>query len=293
MHRDLCYGVYMKYIKNILLYGGFIVSVFLLWKVVLQTPCDRTIEYDIGAFDESFRIDREAFLAQIALAELPWEEVTGSDLFRYVPGADFKINLIFSEEQARLYKGNDIENKLDTKQESIDSLQARYQSAVTRYERAKGSYENKLRAYEQEVTKWNNLGGAPKEEYDILQQDAELLDREADEVNRLLVQVNKLAEENNTRVEDYNENVDEYNTLFTHSHEFDAGNTDGTEINIYSYRDLDELHTLLVHEFGHVLGIDHVDDESSVMYYLLNENNKDGELSFFDKQGLSSSCRLS
>ena len=77
---------------------------------------------------------------------------------------------------------------------------------------------------------------------------------------------------------------------FDESYEFDAGNTDGTEINIYSYDGLPELHTLLVHEFGHVLGIDHVDDQYSVMYYLLNEDNRGGELTDVDIAALGSSC---
>ena len=34
----------------------------------------------------------------------------------------------------------------------------------------------------------------------------------------------------------------EYNTLFKDPREFDAGNTDGSEINVYSYDGKDELH---------------------------------------------------
>jgi hypothetical protein len=282
----------MKLLKNFILYGSLIISLFFLWKVVLQTPCGRVIEYDIGIFDESFRITQDEFITQIELAEIPWENIADKQLFRYVPGSDFKINLIFSEEQALVYKGDDLENNLDTKQESIDSVQSRYQSAVSRYERAKRDYEKKISKYEQEVIRWNNLGGAPKTEYENLQKEATSLDSKADEISRLLALVNTLTDENNKKVNEYNYNVDQYNTLFTRGHEFDAGNTDGTEINIYSYNSIDELQTLLVHEFGHVLGIEHVEDESSVMYYLLNDKNKKGILSEFDIESLSLSCRL-
>jgi len=282
----------MKIIRTIILYGALAFSLVLLWDNVLRSPCSKLIEYDIGIFDDRFRIDREAFITQVELAEIPWEQVADKNLFRYVEGADFKVNLIWSEEQERLYKGNDLENELDSEQNSIDTVQNRYQSAVTRYERAVRSYETTLVKYETHVTYWNTQGGAPASEYTTLQNEADSLERKASEINRLLAQVNKIADENNEKVEDYNSSVGEYNNLFNQGHEFDAGNTDGTEINVYSYDGIQELRTLLVHEFGHVLGIEHVDDQNSVMYYLLNDQNQKGELTEIDTEALQLSCRF-
>jgi len=282
----------MKILRTIILYGLLALILVLLWKNVLRSPCDRTIEYDIGEFDERFEISREIFITQIELAEIPWEEAVDKNLFRYVEGADFKVNLIWSEEQERLYKGNDLENDLDNKQESIDTVQVRYQSAVNRYERSVREYESRLAKYETDVTYWNNQGGAPENEYDALQGEVSALESKASEVNRLLTQVNTIADENNQKVETYNSRVNEYNGLFTGGDEFDAGNTDGVEINVYSYNGNQELRTLLVHEFGHVLGIDHVDDPYSVMYYLLNDQNQKGELTQIDIEALELSCKL-
>lgn len=282
----------MKIIRTILLYAVLGVSIFLLWDKVLRTPCSRLIRYDIGAFDERFNIDREVFLSYVERAEFPWEKAANKELFMYTPGADFKINLIWSEDQERLYKGNDLEENLDSTQDSLSAIQNRYQSAVNRYERAAKEYESKLSAYEADVVYWNNKGGAPKKEYDALDREADSLDRKADEIKRLLANVNTLAEESNQKIERYNSEVTEYNNLFSEGHEFDAGNTDGTEINVYSYDGLRELETLLVHEFGHVLGIDHIDDRGSVMHYLLNSKNRQGKLSADDIAALGFSCKL-
>ena len=282
----------MKIIRTIILYGALGASLVLLWNNILRSPCDRIIEYDIGIFDERFRISQDAFITQIELAEIPWEEVASKNLFRYVEGADFKVNLVWSDEQERLYKGNDLENELDSKQELIDTVQNRYQSAVNRYERAVREYETKLAKYEKDVTYWNKQGGAPEEQYTKLQNEATSLEKKASEISRLLAQVNSIADENNQKVEIYNDGVQEYNTLFNEGHEFDAGDTDRTEINVYSYDGEEELRTLLIHEFGHVLGIDHVENPTSVMYYLLNSENQKGELSEFDIAALRNSCRL-
>jgi uncharacterized protein YoxC len=282
----------MKILRSIILYGVLTFSLVLLWQKVLRSPCYRVIEYDIGAFDERFLISREVFINQIEFAEIPWEEASETNLFRYVDGADFKVNLIWSDEQDRLYKGNDLENKLDNKQDSIDTVQNRYQTAVNRYEPVVREYESRLEQYEVDVTYWNDQGGAPEAEYNNLQNEVASLERKASELNSLLDTVNSLADENNQKVQTYNQNVAEYNNLFSTGHEFDAGNTDGTEINVYSYDGIQELRTLLVHEFGHVLGIDHVEDINSVMYYLLNDQNQKGTLSDVDVAALELSCRL-
>lgn len=282
----------MKFLRQIILYGALVVVSNFWWKTPYVTACDRIIKYDIGNFDEEFRLDRDVFLTTLEFAEMSWETVAGKNIFQYTPGADFKVNLIFSDEQQLLYEGNDISSKLSSKENSIGTIQDRYQSAVNRFEQAVLSYETKLKKYEKEVDYWNGQGGAPQDKYATLQKEAVLLDKKVNEINNLREKVNELTETNNAEVEQYNDGVAHYNNLFANSHEFDAGNTDGTEINIYSYDGNQGLQTLLMHEFGHVLGIDHIDDEKSVMYYLLNNLSQKGELSELDKAALQETCRL-
>lgn len=281
----------MKSLRSLLLYGLLIGSLGLLYYTNAQTPCDEIVSYDIGTFDERFGIKKEAFVEILARAETPWETTAGKDLFVYTPGADFKVHLIWSQEQDRLYQGRDISNDLDNQEKGIGSLQSRYDSAVSAYEKSLKDYETKLKKYEKDVDYWNAQGGAPSEKYNQLQQESVRLQSKAKDVEKLRVEVNKLADENNTEVQKYNLGVQEYNQLFKNPKEFDAGNTDGQEINVYSYDGNEELHALLVHEFGHVLGIDHVENEESVMFYLLNEKNKKGILSTEDIESFSQSCK--
>ena len=281
----------MNLIKNIIYWIIIIFAVWFGWYTLTKTPCDRVIEYDIS-FDERFRLSEDEFLSFVERSEMPWEEVAGRELFKYVPGSKFKINLIYSEEQNRLYQGDDLSENLDSQQSDLDSLQSRYQSAVRRYESGLKQYEQQVKKYESEVEYWNKKGGAPTAEFNQLQNDAKKLDVKLKEVEGLRSNVNRLAEENNQEVRKYNEGVGDFNELFRDPKQFDAGNTDGTEINIYSYDGNQELMTLITHEFGHVLGIDHVEDENSVMYYLLNEKNKGGELKTADINALDLSCKL-
>lgn len=281
----------MKVLKNIILYGALVASLGLYYHVDSQQPCKRVIPYDIGQFDEAYGISRDSLLTSIAQAEFVWEQEAGKQLFKYEEGAPFKINLIFSEEQENLQKGNEIQNSLSSQERSLQNTKQQYDDAVERFDREQARYNQRLAHYQAEVDRWNEQGGAPQAEYQRLQNEFNALQREANDLNNQIDTINDLAQRSNSKIISYNEQADVYNNLFDGT-PFDAGNTDGTEINIFSYGSRQELVTLLVHEFGHVLGIGHLEDESSVMHYLLNDENKGGVLSEEDKLALQESCRL-
>ena len=280
----------MKTLGSIILYGALGVSLFFLWDNVLRSPCSRIIEYSIGEFDDRYRISKDEFLDIVQESELVWEDVAQKELFRYVPDADFKINLKWSENQELLYQGDDLENQLDQQQSSIESVQSRYESALQRYETAKREFRQAEESYQRDVDLWNQNPGT-QAAYQELKREERALNEQLTALNSLGALVNRLAEQSNQKIDQFNQGVNEFNQLFD-GREFDAGNTDGTEINVYSFDGEEELHALLVHEFGHVLGIGHIEDSESVMYYLLNEENSDGNLTNFDIAALEQSCRL-
>lgn len=282
----------MKLLRFIILISLLSGSSVLAYRAFWETPCDRTIEYSIGSFDDRFGISKDAFLAMVERAEAPWETESGKNIFQYKENSPFKVNLVFSDEQERIQKGDTLLVDLDGVQGDLDKNERAYNSKLTQYKKKESDYKNNLRRYEKEVSSWNAKGGAPKEIYDNLQKKKKDLDYAYVQLKKLQKEVNALVEANNKNIKKYNTGVKEYNNLFEKGREFDAGNTDGTEINIYSYKNEAELYSVLVHEFGHVLGIDHVTQEDSVMYYLLNKKNVSGELSSEDKSVFRNLCRL-
>tara|TARA_B100001765_G_C19482786_1_gene329709 strand:- start:149 stop:967 length:819 start_codon:yes stop_codon:yes gene_type:complete len=267
-------------------------SLGLLWYTYTDNPCRHVIEYDIGIFDDRFRITESEALGRIQSAEERWEDAAGQDLFSYVPGAEFKINFIFGEEQEKRYQADEISDSLDSTKDEISSTQQQYEQARADFQRKKSSYDSLLAQYNRDVEYWNSQGGAPENEFNKLEAQKKTLESRLAALETARKKVNRLAEASNNTINDYNSTVETFNSLYDSSYEFDAGNTDGTEINIYSYDSLGELETLLVHEFGHVLGIDHLDNPESVMHYLLNEDNSLGNLHSDDIEALSLSCNL-
>lgn len=288
-------------------YGVFVVlilGIVLVWRTV-PIPCATPIEYAIGAFDSRFGISQVDFLREVSAAEGPWEGALGRELFRFVPEATFKINLVFDERQERTLEGQKLESFLEETKASQETLEQKQQKTRSSYEKASGEYERllesfkrRLNAYNAEVEKWNRAGGAPEDVYKDLEEvsrallkDEKELETKRQRVNALAKEVNSFSAKQVAVVEDYNARVEEYTGRYGQSAQFDQGDYVGEEINIYQYDDVSHLRAVLVHEFGHALGLAHGSNPQSMMYYLMEQQSLDPiVLSSEDKVMLLAQC---
>ena len=76
-------------------------------------------------------------------------------------------------------------------------------------------------------------------------------------------------------MEAYNSKLNAYQSRYGEAREFDQGEYNGSQINIYQFRDLPELRLVLAHELGHALGMNHTENSASIMYYLMQDQDMD------------------
>lgn len=274
------------------------------WYQSTAAICPAPLSYRVGQIDTQFNLTKEQAVQYLFEAESVWEKEIGRELFTYDGSAPFTVNFVFDDRQADANFEVTERALLDTKKTenetllaTVNTLQAQYDELSVTYKKRVESYEQRLSSYNEKVNSYNDQGGAPGEvfsnlekEKEVLNQESSALSKTADELNVLADKTNELAEKGNQFVEIYNQEVALYNQKFGYSKEFTQGDYQANTINVYKFSDEYELKSVLTHEFGHALGIGHVEGESSIMYYLLKDTSSAPVLSPEDKEALISMC---
>lgn len=297
----------MRFFSSTLAILLFVCGGTFIWYQETKAECPVPLTYRLGSIDPSFDLATSTALAYLRAAEVPWEQASARDLFLYEDSAtaDIKVNFIYDERQqtadAEASERSELDaekTKSDVVRETLDKLQEEYQSIYDAYQEKSKSYQDRLSAYNAKVQRYNDRGGAPQNVYAELEAERKTLKGEldtlstlSDQLNELAGRINQVGEEGNRLVEAYNTGVNTYNATFGFPREFTQGDYQGGGvINVYKFSDEAEVTTVLVHEFGHALGIDHVAGNTSIMYYLLEHTSTKPVLSAADRAAFLATC---
>ncbi len=296
----------MKSLTNAFLIAVIAGSGYYSYQTLTSVPCDEPIEYSIGDMSAKFGLTRADLLSAIADAEKVWEDEAGKELFAPRESGGLTISLVYDERQATSDKIASTESRVDNGKESAEAIKDRLDSVKARYEQGSEEYDAMLEAFKKaqdeyaaQVSYWNGRGGAPKAEYEKLNRQKAELDQSYRTLESKRLSVNGLADQSQTLVAQYNALVRTINSDIdvinsSSDREFEQGEYihDGRDetIVVYEFENRERLVRVLAHELGHALGIEHVNDPSSVMYYL---NEGEGiVLSQADTAALKSVCRM-
>jgi hypothetical protein len=273
----------------------------------LSQPCEKPLTFSVGRVDAEFGLPAEQVQILSQEAASFWNGAAGREVLRYDPSSTFKINLIFDERQESTLEARKMEEDLEKIELVYDSLSDEYKSLNDVYKKKVDAYNEEMvkyrkdtDEYNREVEKWNSRGGAPEEIYEKLKDEQKKLaerfkklESQRSEINSLVKKSNNLVAEENKVARKYNQNLNTYQARFGNTREFEKGLFSGTEINVYQFREKADLKLTLIHELGHYLGLDHVENPKSVMYYLIGEQDLENPtLTEEDLNALRNVCRL-
>lgn len=277
---------------------------FSYWYSATAHICPIPLGYRVGTIDERFNLSQTELETILEAAAGVWEVGTGQDLFVFDEQASLTVDLIFDERQQLARTEEEWSLRLDAEQANYElqlrelrQAQAEYESLLETYNTARQTFAERQSAYNLEVETFNQTGGAPAEAFERLAEtERELRTLSADlsaqerRLSKLVSDINQRGEEANALIAAYNAEVEAYNELFGQRETITQGEFSRDSIAVYKFADQNELTRVLAHEFGHALGIGHVEGETSVMYYLTTETSAPPALSDTDRAAFAAVC---
>lgn len=270
-------------------------------------PCIRPIPYSIVSVDTRFPVTKTEFTAAAAEAVSLWNNAAGKELFAVASFGGVEVSAVFDHRQEARDKLQTLGISLDAGEKSFNVLKGKYDALKRKFDTAekefsnlKQSYDIKKRVYDAAVDAAK--GGASASRIQAIEGQRVMLNQMVDRLNAkqdalkpLADQVNALVTVLNRLAAGQHEFVGQFNQIGSSlgdTYQAALYRQSGAErsITVYSFETHEELVALLAHEFGHALGIPHLQDSTAIMYYLSEAGRT--TLSASDRDALQNACSL-
>lgn len=219
-----------------------------------------------------------------------WESEIIRDLIEFSPDGDLPLNLVYSNEQMRTDAERQFSDRITAKEQQASVIKREYKQLSNQYTEAEQAYRQTLDDYNDKVSTYNDLAkkwdgkeatDAIIKRFKTLEQQIGTLEttlkQKKDRLASLRKQTNDKTKQLNNLIREHNNLINEYNERFSKPRKFDQGRFvkrgNNEEINIYQFRNHAQLKTVLSHEFGHALGLDHVSNPKSIMHKMMAEQD--------------------
>lgn len=251
-------------------------AVTFLYSYSLVTPCQVPVQYSIGTIDPVFALEEAELIAILAEAAAVWSPLTTRTLFLYDEDAPLTVNLIFDERHERFQTKELWQAELGQLASQFRQSEAAYVTAEGRYTALVAEVRTAEAQLAEAVARQQGAVAANQTAEVIESLTATAVSLQAtvsqliDDTNSAIAVMNEGVVKVNQAAEAYNLEAEAYNQQFGSTEEFTQGDFTRDSINVYTFEDREELTQVLAHELGHALGLEHVEGEGSIMYYMVS-----------------------
>ncbi|HEX6983495.1 MAG TPA: matrixin family metalloprotease [Balneolaceae bacterium] len=295
-------------ILSIALFSVFLAAVVIIPSTGSPGPCVEPLTYRIASIDPRYDIDQKQLTKIMKDVGKLWSTVLNKPLINYNESGEIAIHLVYSDNQYKSRQEQKLSNKIEVKRQQITLLKQQYERLSDLYEkkenRLKKLFENHnqmVQRLNESFVKWRARGISENKEHIIREKKRQIsnikyrVDQQYAEIKSLRNRLNQKSKQLNALTTQTNELIKAYNQKFAEIREFHQGRYvqrgDLRMIKIFQFNNRKELSLVLAHEIGHALGLDHVENPESIMYYLMSEQNVvDLALSKEDIEALENHC---
>ncbi len=250
-------------------------------QILSYSQCDTPLQYKLGVIDQRFGLNKNGALNDIAIATDIWSTAEGKKLFVYSQNANLTVNFMYDQRQA-------LDTAISQLNTTLTQNNITLQQQIDDYQTQVASFKQRVAAFRNTVNKYNQEGGAPPSVYNNLIAEQNQLKAQGDALNAKAQQLNLSTHDYNTGVAALNQDINQFNSALTKKPEEGIYNGGNNTITIYFANNHQELLHTLAHEFGHSLGMEHVNNAIAIMYsYTTNSVMVTSE----DRQQLNYVCR--
>lgn len=274
----------------------------------ISSTCQEPLTYRLGSIDSRFDITQKEVLKIMNEVEELWESAVKKDLINLSDNGQIALNLIYSNEQKLTDAERQFSDRITAKEQQASVIEREYERLSDRYEKAEqdvqqtlDDYNDKIETYNKLAKEWDGKEATSKivARFRTLEREINTLEaslkQKKQSLSSLRERTNAKTKQLNKLIKEHNNLIAEYNDRFSKPRKFDQGRFvkqgDNQEINIYQFGNRSQLKTVLAHEVGHALGLDHVKNPKSIMYYMMGKQNMaDLQLTDEDITALKKQC---
>lgn len=227
-------------------------------RLLTYNACDTPLPYKVGDIDSRFHLSRSEVIQDTKEATSIWSSAEGKPLFIYSPSAALTVNFVYDERQKLTTSINQLDSNLAQKNKSLSEEILQYNADVA-------ALKQEIATFNALVDSYNQNGGATRDQYNALVKQQQELNAQGDALNQRAQELNLATNNYNDSVSVLNKDIHAFNTAVAAKPEQGLYDGRNSTITIYFANNTNELIHTLTHEFGHALGMDHVQDENAIM----------------------------
>ncbi len=254
-------------------------------------PCEKPLTYRIGEIDERYNFSKNELASVMKKVEALWSTALDRELLAYDESGQVVIKLVYGEEQQLSEQEKTFSQRINVKKKQREVLENEFDRMTRNFKSKREDVEKMQDQYDQEVAKfnnyvseWNGKSDVPervvnniKEMERKLRREKAKLQQKHREVESYRQRTNAKADQLNRVIKEEKEMIASYNNRFAKARKFNQGQYvkkgKNETVFIYQFSNKNDLKTVLAHEFGHAMGLDHVKNPESIMFEMMDQQN--------------------